>query len=66
MSISTKIMSRRGFFGTFGRASAAAAVVTVADAEVAGAYDPGEDERRPRYRETDEVKAFYRTNRYEQ
>ena len=29
------------------------------------AYDPGGDETRARYRETDHVKAFYRTNGYE-
>jgi len=31
----------------------------------ARAYDPGADETRARYRETDDVKAFYRTNGYE-
>ncbi len=34
-------------------------------APIAEAYDPGEDERRPRYRESDDVGAFYRTNGYE-
>ena len=34
-------------------------------APIAEAYDPGEDERRARYRESDDVRAFYRTNRYE-
>jgi hypothetical protein len=31
----------------------------------AQAYDPGNDETRARYRESDHVKAFYRTNGYE-
>ena len=31
----------------------------------AQAYDPGNDEAKARYRETDHVKAFYRTNGYE-
>jgi hypothetical protein len=31
----------------------------------AQAYDPGSEETRARYRETDHVKAFYRTNGYE-
>jgi hypothetical protein len=30
----------------------------------AQAYDPGEEETRARYQETDHVKAFYRVNRY--
>ncbi|RVA12690.1 formate dehydrogenase, partial [Mesorhizobium sp. M7A.F.Ca.US.002.01.1.1] len=30
----------------------------------AQAYDPGEDEMRARYRETDHIKAYYRVNRY--
>jgi len=33
--------------------------------EQTNAYDPGRDESRARYRETDHVKAFYRTNGYE-
>jgi hypothetical protein len=33
--------------------------------EQADAYDAGRDESRSRYRETDHVKAFYRTNGYE-
>ena len=33
--------------------------------EEAQAYDPGQDETRTRYRETDHIKAFYRTNGYE-
>ncbi len=30
----------------------------------AQAYNPGNDEKKARYRETDHVKAFYATNRY--
>lgn len=56
-------MGRRRFFGLLGTgvaASAAAAFATdaVADSET-------EDERRKaRYKETDEVKTYYRVNRY--
>ena len=60
-------MNRRNFLGAFGGASTAAvaaAVTTLAPGE-AQAYDPGEDELRARYRETDDVKAFYRVNGYE-
>jgi hypothetical protein len=58
--------SRRHFFRTIG-CTVAAAAVTVAAAPMreARAYDPGREETRARYRETDDVKAFYRTNRYE-
>jgi DMSO/TMAO reductase YedYZ molybdopterin-dependent catalytic subunit len=45
--------------------AAAAAAAPIAAATEAHAYDPGADERKARYRETDDVKAFYRTNGYE-
>ena len=60
-------MGRREFLRTVGGASTvtvAAATVALAPA-AALAYDPGEEETRGRYRETDHVKAFYRTNGYE-
>ncbi|TIX84531.1 MAG: formate dehydrogenase, partial [Mesorhizobium sp.] len=43
---------------------AAVAAVTLSPGE-AQAYDPGEEETRARYRETEHVKAFYRVNGYE-
>lgn len=60
-------MNRRNFLQLFGGTS------TVAVATAAGtfspteaqAYDPGEEEAGPRYRETDHVKAFYRVNGYQ-
>jgi hypothetical protein len=42
----------------------AAAAVTLTPGE-AQAYDPGEEETKTRYRETEHVKAFYRVNGYE-
>jgi hypothetical protein len=60
-------INRRNFLGAFGGASAtavAAAAVTLTPEE-AQAYDPGEEETRTRYRETEHVKAFYRVNGYE-
>jgi hypothetical protein len=60
-------MNRRSFFGVFGGASTAAvatAVATLGPSE-AQAYDPGEEETRARYQETDHVKAFYRVNGYQ-
>ena len=60
-------MNRRNFLRAVGGAStaaAAAAVATLSPGE-AQAYDPGEEETRARYQETDHVKAFYRVNGYE-
>ena len=60
-------MNRRNFLRAFGGASttsavAAAAALTPGEAQ---AYDPGEEEMRARYQETDHVKAFYRVNGYQ-
>jgi len=46
-------------------ASALAMPVTSFVLEQAHAYDPGRDETRARYRESDHVRAFYRVNGYE-
>jgi len=63
----SKRVDRRAFFRTVagGSAAAAAAVVSPIMATDAQAYDPGKDETKGRYRESDHVKAFYRTNGYE-
>jgi hypothetical protein len=57
--------NRRHFLRALGGASAATVTAVVAPPPVAEAYDPGREETRTRYRETEGVKAFYRTNRYE-
>ncbi|TIQ76405.1 MAG: formate dehydrogenase, partial [Mesorhizobium sp.] len=60
-------MTRRNFLRAFGGASTTAvavAAVTLTPGE-AQAYDPGEEETRASYRETEHVKAFYRVNGYE-
>jgi hypothetical protein len=61
-----KGLHRRRFLRALGGAStvAAASASPIAATE-AQAYDPGGEERKGRYRETDHVKAFYRTNGYE-
>ncbi len=62
-----KAIDRRNFLRGVGGASTAA-VVSVASpiaATDAQAYNPGQEEMKGRYRETDHVKAFYRTNGYE-
>jgi hypothetical protein len=64
---SDKTIDRRNFFRTVGGAStvAVAAVASPLAATEAEAYDPGNEETKGRYRESDHVKAFYRTNGYE-
>ena len=58
-------LNRRNFLRAFGGASTTAvAAATLAPGE-ALAYDPGEQEMRARYQETDHVKAFYRVNGYQ-
>lgn len=60
-------MDRRHFFRSVGGASAVAvaAVASPLAATDAEAYDPGRDETKARYRESEHVKAFYRSNGYE-
>ena len=62
-----KAMDRRNFLRSVGGASTAAvaAVASPIAATEAQAYDPGQEETKTRYRESDHVKAFYRTNGYE-
>ncbi|MDB5509596.1 MAG: formate dehydrogenase [Hyphomicrobiales bacterium] len=68
MSTGPSKPGRRRFLHVFGAASASAglgAALVPVGAAPAQAYDPGSEETRARYRETDHVKAFYRTNGYE-
>ena len=62
-----KALDRRSFLRGVGGASTAAvaAVASPIAATEAQAYDPGQEETKTRYRESDHVKAFYRTNGYE-
>jgi hypothetical protein len=68
---------RRGLLAALGGAAAAAApaaaaLASPAEPHRADALPPGmaprkegeEEKRKPRYRETDHVRAFYQTNRY--
>jgi hypothetical protein len=55
---------RRDFFGVLGVvAGAFAAAIPGAGTAVADT-ESNDEKRKPRYRETDEVKTFYRVNRY--
>lgn len=62
-----KAMDRRRFFGALGGATSAAVAVAVSPlaATPAEAYAPGAGETKTRYRETEHVKAFYRSSGYE-
>ena len=67
----TKTAARRRLLGAAGLAVAALPAVPAAafnaDGSTGGLAPRKEDEaekRKPRYRETDHVRAFYRTNRY--
>lgn len=55
-------VDRRSFFKALG-AGAAVAVAPVA-VTPAAALNPGNDEKKARYTESEQVKSFYRTNRY--
>ena len=57
-------LSRRNFLRAFGGASTTAIAAAALAPTEAHAYDPGEEEMRTRYQETDHVKAFYRVNGY--
>jgi hypothetical protein len=59
-------LPRRGFLKALGLGSAAAAATVVGEAVVspAEAQESRNDRTKSRYRETEHVKAYYRTNRY--
>ncbi len=59
-----KAVDRRGFLRSIGGASIAGAAVAAGASAPAAARESDSDKRKARYRETDHVKAFYRTNRY--
>jgi hypothetical protein len=68
MNSATSKLDRRRFLRVIGTASGAvgAGVALVPATTVeAEAYNPGNEETKARYRLTDDVKAFYRTNGYE-
>jgi hypothetical protein len=58
-----KGVGRRGFFRLIGTGVAAGAVVPLATVAQADSEKEG-DKRRARYRESNEVKTYYRVNRY--
>jgi hypothetical protein len=57
-------VDRRGFLKSMGGVGVAAATVASVGSGPAEAAESEADKRKARYRETDHVKAYYRTNRY--
>lgn len=59
-------LERRGFLKALGLGAGAAAAGVAGDAALApaAANESRNDRTKARYKETDHVKAFYRTNRY--
>jgi anaerobic selenocysteine-containing dehydrogenase len=62
----TPDLPRRGFLKALGLGAGAAAAGVAGDAAVnpALAVESVDDRKKSRYRETDHVKTYYRTNRY--
>jgi hypothetical protein len=60
-----QLFHRRAILHRFATLPAAGVLATTFQIEQADAYDPGSQETRARYHESDDVKAFYRTNGYE-
>ena len=58
-------LDRRRFLLGVGGGATAAAAVQIGAAQPAQAYDPGAEETKARFQETDHVKTYYRTNGYE-
>ncbi|MBK1660589.1 hypothetical protein [Paracraurococcus ruber] len=60
--------ARRGFLGALGLAAVAGPAAAIEAEGGTGGLPPQKEseaeKRKPRYRETDHVRAFYRTNRY--
>jgi anaerobic selenocysteine-containing dehydrogenase len=59
-----KAVDRRGFLKSVGGAGVAGAAAAVGASAPAEAAESDAEKKKARYRETDHVKAYYRTNRY--
>jgi hypothetical protein len=56
-------LGRRQFFRVLGAGTAASAVGSLTT-QAAADSETNDEKRKPRYRESDEVKTYYRVNRY--
>jgi len=59
-----KALDRRSFFRGLGGAAAVAGAAVATGVEPAVAQESQSERTKKRYRESEHVKAFYRTNRY--
>lgn len=59
-----RAVDRRGFLTSIGGAGVAAGAVAIGAPAPAEAAESDADKKKARYRESDHVKAYYRTNRY--
>lgn len=57
-------LGRRQFFQALGLGAAAAAATSLAAPNAHADNESNDEKRKARYRESDEVKTFYRVNRY--
>jgi hypothetical protein len=57
-------VGRRNFFRLLGTGAAAGAMAPLAKEEAAADSEKEDEKRKARYRESDEVKTYYRVNRY--
>jgi hypothetical protein len=57
-------LGRRQFFRALGLGAAAAAATSLAAPNARADNESNDEKRKVRYRESDEVKTFYRVNRY--
>jgi len=57
-------VGRREFLRVLGAGAGAAAATAVPLASTASAAESDQDKKKARYRETDNVKTYYRVNRY--
>jgi hypothetical protein len=59
-----KMLGRRDFLRALGSGATVAAAAGPLASEAHADTETNDEKRKPRYRESDEVKTFYRVNRY--
>ena len=64
MTEEKKGLRRRHLFGALGAAAAAAVAGPLATEKAVADSENDQEKRKARYRESDEVKTYYRVNRY--
>lgn len=62
-ALGKSILGRRHFLGALGAGASIAATIPIATVAVADS-EAGDEKRKPRYRESEHIKTYYRVNRY--